>query len=126
MKAHDESKFFGLSASAENYLDIIRSKPDRYFSVPKVSANFDNEASMPRQIHTQSDFSLFFRPVHQNDLWCFECFTTEDGINHLGLQETVCCHLLCESCIIEKIREAFTLNENLKCPHCYKVLLKLV
>ena len=110
----------------KSYNQKIQAKPDRYFS-ETISENSNRISKTEPPIKLKSNFNLYFRPVLNDDFWCFECFTTnpDDENSEICLQETICSHIFCEDCIAEMIKEAVSIKKNLKCPHCSRELLKL-
>ena len=125
MDEFNEHKTLELLKSS-SYHQTIQDKPNRYFS-KTISENIKPTFGDVYQAQFKTHFNLYFRPVLNNDFWCFECFTTNpnDENSDICLQETVCSHIFCEHCIADMIKDAVSINKNLKCPHCSRELLKL-
>jgi len=70
-------------------------------------------------------YYVFFRHLYSNGVWCIESFASKnDGNGKIFIKETICSHVFCENHIKTLINETKSQKNDIKCPHCRKILLK--
>jgi len=112
-----------------SYYTKIKEKPNRYFSLIESEAikEINDRNNVTHTSVFKADFGLHFKPIFNDFLWCFECFTTnpDEGEDGFRLHETVCSHIFCEDCIVSLLKDAVNMKKNLICPLCKINLLNL-
>ena len=109
---------------AQDNLDDI----NRFDSLMSMTVNGPTNFNRPER--STNSREIAFKLADSNS-WCQKCFTSQPSLNEVSsakffIFEAICSHYICSDCITSGMREFFLSNDDVKCPFCKIVLIKLL